>query len=176
MPSILALSGSLRASSSNTAVLEAIAALTPADTSVTLYCGLAGLPAFNPDREDEPIAAVADLRQQLTDADGLLISSPEYAHGVPGSLKNALDWVVGSGELIDKPVGVINASPYSTFAQASLIETLKTMNATVVPEASITVSLRGKGLDANGILEDAAVSAALREAAAALCRAIEKAG
>jgi len=61
---------------------------------------------------------------------------PEYAHGVPGVLKNGLDWVVGSGELVDKPVTLFNASPRGTYAQASLTETLTVMSAKVVPEAS----------------------------------------
>ena len=101
---ILAISGSLRAVSSNTHLLRAAAQLAPAGVDVVLYDGLAGLPHFNPDVEENVLPGpVADLRAAVGAADGLLISSPEYAHGVPGALKNALDWIVSSGELVGKP-------------------------------------------------------------------------
>ena len=100
--------------------------------------------------------------------DAVLISSPEYAHGVPGALKNALDWLVGSGELIDKPIALINASARATHAWASLAETLTVMSARVIRDASITVPLDGKALDANGIVGDIELSTALRSANEAL--------
>ena len=109
---ILAISGSLRRISSNTTLLRAIDALAPPGVEVTLYDGLADLPAFNPDFEGAEPSSVLAFRGQLKSADGVFISSPEYAHGVPGSLKNALDWIVGSGELVDKPVAILNASPW----------------------------------------------------------------
>jgi chromate reductase, NAD(P)H dehydrogenase (quinone) len=72
---------------------------------IILYDGVSRLPHFSPDLDGENAPApVADWRAQLKTSDGVLISSPEYAHGVPGSLKNALDWVVGSGEFVEKPV------------------------------------------------------------------------
>ena len=95
---------------------------------MTLYEGLTELPHFNPDRDDVPDPAVTSLRAQLQAADGVLISTPEYAHGVPGSLKNLLDWVVGSGELVDKPVALLHASR-SPWALASIRETLSVMSA-----------------------------------------------
>src|ERR1041385_679915 len=97
---ILAISGSLRASSSNTALLQAAAELVPEDVEVVLYEGLGDLPHFNPDLDGETVApAVSGWRSKLRDADGVVFSVPEYAHGVPGVLKNSLDWVVGSGEI-----------------------------------------------------------------------------
>src|SRR2546425_6156409 len=97
---ILAVSGSLRAVSKNTAILEAARLLAPPRVEITLYTGLDTLPHFNPDL-DTPDGrsgpeAVADWRAGVAQADGLLISSPEYAHGLPGTLKNALDWLVSS--------------------------------------------------------------------------------
>ena len=169
---ILAISGSLRAASSNTTLLRAVAMLAPEGVSVELYGGLGDLPHFNPDLEDAPISAVLDFRAKLTAADGVLICSPEYAHGVPGVLKNALDWVVGSGELVFKPVATLNASPRSTHAQASLVETLTVMTAALIPEASIAVPLAGRRIDATGIASDPALSAALRGALAAFALAI----
>jgi NAD(P)H-dependent FMN reductase len=83
-------------------------------------------------------------------------------------VKNALDWVVGSGELIDKPVAIINASARATHAWASLAETLRVMSARVILDASITVSLGGRTIDADGFIEDAKLSTALRCAIGAL--------
>ena len=102
----------------------------------------------------------------------MLISSPEYAHGVPGVLKNALDWVVGSGELVYKPVALLNASPRSTHGHASLNETLTVMTAALVPEATLAVPLAGRRLDAEGIAADPGLSALLRPALAAFALAI----
>ena len=99
---LLGLSGSLRARSSNTEALRAAAMLAPEWATVTLFSGLAGLPHFNPDLDVEgavlPVP-VREFRAQVDAADALLICSPEYAHGVPGSLKNALDWLVSGAEI-----------------------------------------------------------------------------
>ncbi len=109
----------------------------------------------------------------LAAADGVLISSPEYAHGVPGSLKNALDWVVSSGELWHKPVVLLNASPMGgDFAQASLAETLKTMDANVLAEASRMKPFVRKKISAQGVIDDPHVAAVLRSSLAALAAAI----
>ncbi len=141
----------------------------------TLYMGLSHLPHFNPDLDDEehPLAPVKELRALFTQADGIVISSPEYAHGVPGSLKNALDWIVSSGELRGKPVLLINASPGGgDRAQASLIETLQVMEARVLVEGVVRVaSIRGK-LDGAGNVTDAETVKALEAGLAALASAI----
>jgi NAD(P)H-dependent FMN reductase len=150
---ILAISGSLRAQSSNTVLLRAAAELAPATMRVDLFSGLDALPHFNPDIDGPKAApAVRRLRASIDRADALLICSPEYAHGVPGSLKNALDWLVSGIEIVEKPVGVLNASPRSTHAHASLTETLRTMAAAVVDDASRTVPLSGRDLDVTTIL------------------------
>ena len=169
---ILAISGSLRHASSNSALVEAVRRLAPASVEVSVYRGLADLPHFNPDLDsDRPFEAVAELRAQLHACDAVLISSPEYAHGVPGVLKNALDWVVGSGEFVDKPVALINASARATHAWASLVETLTVMSARVVEEASITVPLAGTTVNADRMVADVTTSTALRSAVAALAGA-----
>jgi chromate reductase len=166
---ILAISGSLRRASSNSALVEAAARLAPDTVKMSIHRGLAELPAFNPDLDgDGAPEAVTRFRAALQACDAVLISSPEYAHGVPGVVKNALDWVVGSGELIDKPVAIINASARATHAWASLAETLSVMSARVILDASITVSLGGRTIDANGFVEDAELSSALRFAIGAL--------
>src|SRR5262245_53655659 len=166
---ILAISGSLRRVSTNSAVVRAVARLAAGPVQVSIYDELAALPHFNPDDDYEPAhPMVARLRHKIQAADAVLISSPEYAHGVPGTLKNALDWLVWSGELVDKPIALINASPRSAHAWVSLAETLTVMSAHVVPAASITVPLQGKSLDANAIIEDQELAEALRSAIIAL--------
>lgn len=175
MTSLLAISGSLRERSTNTEVLRAAALLAPPTVRVTLYDGLAKLPHFNPDLDREgavlPVP-VQELRAQVGAADGLLICSPEYAHGVPGSLKNALDWLVSGPEMPHKPIALLNASPRSTHAQASLAETLRTMSAQLVPGASIELPLGGRRLDAAGIAADPSLAHLLRSALTAMLAAV----
>lgn len=166
---ILAISGSLRAASSNTAVVEAARLLAPPGMMVGVYRGLGELPHFNPDVEIGVLPpAVVELRAAVGDADALLVCSPEYAHGVPGSMKNALDWLVGGPEFVGKPVALVNASPRSVHAQAQLAETVATMSGVVVEAASVALLLPGRGLDAAGIAADPELAATLGGALAAL--------
>jgi chromate reductase len=140
--------------------------------TVATFTGLAALPLFNPDDDVEPApASVSALRTAIASADALVISSPEYAHGVPGALKNALDWLVSGVEIYAKPVALFNPSPQSHFAHPQLMETLRVMSATVVEDACITLPVSGRGLDAEGIADDPAFAAALRAALAAIGRA-----
>lgn len=164
---LLAISGSLRPASSNTTLLDAAAALAPENVEVTLYDGVASLPYFNPDLEESLPPPVAAFRARVKAAHGLLISSPEYAHGIPGAFKNALDWLVGGPEFVDKPVALFNASPRSTYAQESLAETLRTMSGRIVAEASVAIPLLGKRLDVNGIISNDEMANTLRDAIAA---------
>ena len=127
---IAAMSGSLRAGSSNTAALRAAARLAPDGVEVIQFEGIAGLPFFNPDLDGDNVPApVGAMREMIGSVDGLLISSPEYARGVAGVLKNALDWLVGSHDFPDKPVALISTSPRATDALAALTLTLETMSA-----------------------------------------------
>ena len=113
---------------------------------------------------------MAALRRLLIDADAVLISSPEYAHGVPGVLKNMLDWLVSAGELVDKPVALLNASPAGGgYAQASLLETLRTMNWNVVEEAC-----RVEPFVPRKISDELRDDAALRELATAIAALARK--
>jgi putative hydrolase of the HAD superfamily len=132
---IVAISGSLRTGSSNTALLGAVAGAMPPGTQMNLFAGLAEIPAFNPDFDvDGTPEVVTRLRRLIAGADAVAISSPEYAHGVVGSLKNALDWLVGSGELYEKPVAVLHVSARGEIAQAALRETLNVMTGRIVFE------------------------------------------
>jgi chromate reductase, NAD(P)H dehydrogenase (quinone) len=173
---ILAISGSLNANGTITTFVRAIAALAPEDMEVALYDGLGDLPHFSPDRDgDNAPAAVADFRAQLRAADGVLICTPEYAYGMPGSLKNALDWIVSSGEFVNKPVAALSASPYPTGgerAHASLLLTLTALNADVPDECALTVPLVRTKMDTSGTVTDPATAEALRAVLDALARAI----
>jgi chromate reductase len=170
---LVGISGSLREGSSNAALLRALQAMMPADSELALYEDLGTLPHFNPDLDAEggrPPESVEALRRLLMAADGIIISSPEYAHGVPGSLKNALDWLVSTGELVGKPVVLVNAAPVGgEHAQASLLETLRTMNWNVLADASLMepfVARRGR-FDEPAVLENLrGILAALRAHAA----------
>ena len=113
------------------------------EISIDLYSEIGKLPLFNPDIEDSNIPVVARLRDQLVAADGVLIASPEYAHGVTGTMKNALDWMVGCEAFVEKPVALLNASPRAVHAQAALKESVAVMSAYIVEEASITVPVLG---------------------------------
>ena len=169
--------GSLRARSSNAALLEAVSLLAPAGVEVQRYDGLAALPPFNPDDDVEPApAAVRALRARVASADALVISSSEYAHGVPGALKNALDWLVSGVEIFQKPVALLNPSPSSLFAHPQLLETLRVMSARVMEEASITLPIAGRRLDAKGIAADAELSSAVRATLDALAAAMSARG
>ncbi len=162
---LLGISGSLRKHSSNTTLLRAAQHLTSKGVELILYKDLAALPHFNPDIEESTLPlSVSKLRHHIQKADGLIISTPEYAHGVPGSLKNALDWLVGGSEFVDKPVALLNASSRSLYAQTSLIETLKTMSGDVVEEACVTIDLMGKHLNEASILAKPELSALLQNA------------
>jgi len=170
---ILALSGSLRAASLNTALLCAAISLAPEDVEIILYTGLGKLPLFNPDLDGRESAFVLDFRTQLQAADGVFIASPEYAHGVTGVMKNALDWMVSGEEFVGKPVALFNASPRATHAYAALKETITVMSARIINEASITVPLLGSQLDAAGIVADPEISRALYAAIVEFTRTIK---
>ena len=172
---LLAISGSLRAQSLNTAALRVCAALARAPTVVTLYDGVAGLPAFNPDdeqamRRGDP--AVAALNAAVDQADGFLFAVPEYAHGVPGALKNLLDWLVGHENFAGKPTALINVAPRASYADTSLREILSTMAAGIVTEACVKLPLAGRAWAPSEILADAACRAPLEAMIAAIEAAV----
>ncbi|OAB38691.1 flavoprotein [Paenibacillus macquariensis subsp. defensor] len=155
---ILAISGSLRQKSSNTALMNAIIALSSESMSFNTYRGLGDLPHFNPDIDiDEGPATVQELRSQLKEADGVLICTPEYGNGVPGVLKNALDWIVSSGEFVNKPTAVISASPTpmgGDKAHASILLTLKMINAVIVDGGTMMIPHITLKFNQDGVITD----------------------
>ncbi len=178
---IVAISGSLRAASTNTALVRAAAALAPDGMDIAIYGGLADLPHFSPELDGPPgaenvPAAVRALRGLLVEAEGAFICTPEYAFGMPGSLKNALDWLVSSGELWCKPVVALSASPSALGgekAHAALLLTLSALEAQVVSAGSLTIPFVTTKVTKSGAVTDPATAQAVRASLDALARAVE---
>lgn len=172
--------GSTRAQSTNMTLLKAALECLPAGVSSEVFTGIGSLPIFNPDEDGETRAASSEVqawRDALREAGLVVISSPEYAFGVPGGLKNALDWIVSSGEFMDKPVALITASPNAQGgdkAHAALSLTLGVMGAKLVPSASITVPFVKSKLDAEGRISDPDLASKIRTGLSACLAAAEE--
>jgi chromate reductase, NAD(P)H dehydrogenase (quinone) len=175
---VLAISGSLRKGSTNTAALEALARLAPEGVRVLVYQDLARLPPFNPDEdvEDRPKPETVEaLRAMIGACDAIVIAAPEYAHGVPGVLKNALDWLVASETFAGKTMVLINASPRAYHAQANLREILATMSARFLADAFVSLPLTGKAVTADEIAADPTCARRLGQVLDALAAAAKEA-
>jgi chromate reductase len=140
MVHILTVSGSLQAASGNARLLALAAAVAPVGVAVSLAQSVGELPHFNPDLDVRPVPEpVVVWRAQLAAADAVLIAAPEYARSLPGALKDALDWIVGSGELYGKPVALLSSANIETRGQlgrAALEQTLRAQGAHVVASAT----------------------------------------
>jgi NAD(P)H-dependent FMN reductase len=157
--SILLISGSLRAGSTNSSLLRTAGSLAPEGVVTTLYDALGDLPHFNPDDdvEGQPLPPEpAKLRRLLDEADAVLFCTPEYAGTLPGSLKNAIDWLVGSGELYRKPVAWTNvAAPgRGTGAEATLSLVLGYVDADIIEPACLRIPIARNAIDADGTVAD----------------------
>jgi NAD(P)H-dependent FMN reductase len=175
----LALCGSLRRVSTNLSLLRAALLLAPPGVDLRIAEPLDRLPHFNPDLDEAPHPeAITRWREEIAAADAVIFCSPEYAFSLPGVLKNALDWLVPSGELYEKPVAVLTAAPNQRVparAQRHLLETLSAQQVRLVEEASVTVIFPRDGFDARGALTDPAAAARLRAAIEALATAVRSA-
>lgn len=169
---ILALSGSLRKASYNTAAIKAMKILAPAHVEIFVE-SIGDLPLFNPDREGEHMPALEELFYGLKQSDGLVIASPEYAHGISGPMKNALDWLVGSVEFPNKPIMLLNTSPRASYAQDALKEVLATMSGNVIERSCVSIPLIGSELGVNGIVENKETSSVLKVGLKDFCIEIE---
>lgn len=135
MKKIFAISGSTKAASTNGLYIACITALLGKDFEVTNFPSVADIPHFNPDLDlENPLKAVADLRSNIQHADGIIISTPEYAMGLPGSLKNLLDWTVSSASFSGKPVLALVASTQGEKAYQSIIDILTVIEAKVTAQ------------------------------------------
>jgi NAD(P)H-dependent FMN reductase len=161
---VLAISGSLQSRSSNTGLIRLASELANEQVQVQALDVLPDLPYFNPELDVEPVpTSVAELRARVGAADGVLIASPEYAHEMPGVLKNALDWLVSSGELYGKPVAVLCASPAAergSYVREALARTLDAQGARVIVSATVAVPPHGADNPPNEVRD--AVRSALR--------------
>ena len=125
----LAISGSARRASTNTAMLRGLQAAAGAEHGVAVYDRIGGLPVFSPDLEEAPLpAAVAGLAAAVAAADGVIIASPEYVRSIPGGMKNAIDWLVSREELIAKPIALAHASHRGDDMLAQLRTVLATVS------------------------------------------------
>lgn len=177
MPHFLALSGSIRKSSSNSILLQALKNHAPEPIHIEIWEGLESLPHFNPDldHDGQVPEAVLQFRGKIQAAQAVILCTPEYAAGVPGAFKNALDWLVGSGDLADKPVAAISASPYPTAgeqAHHSLMLTLGMLGARVPEGAQLKVGLVNKKLSPEGSVLDEVLQKELQEVLLALHSAV----
>ena len=169
---ILGISGSLRAASINSALLRTAARLAPPCIVLTVFPSVGELPLFNPDLEAGLPAPVRAFHAAVAASDALLLASPEYAHGVTGVMKNALDWLVSFEPFVQKHVAVLNASARASHADAALRETLKTMSAHIVEPASVTIPLLGARLTEEDMAREPSVSFAIRRSLLALQAAV----
>lgn len=171
MCQLLLVSGSLQRVSANRALLDAASRCADGIAHVSMFDRIGDIPHFNSDLGADDFPALAEWKAAVAHADGVLIASPEYAHSLPGSLKNALDWLVGNGELYEKPVALMSAGTSGgERALDALAQTLNAQGARVV--ARLEVAGARPKLDANGAIADpdtltqtCALVAALAEAA-----------
>ncbi len=154
------MSGSTRGGSTNTAALRTVQAVATAPMTAAAYEGMAGLLAFNPDDDCEPLPpTVAELRQQIAAADAVLFCTPEYAGGLPGSFKNLLDWTVGGGgggEIYGKPVAWINVAVEGRGdrATASLAQVLGYVGAVAIEPACRRIPVARTAVGPDGLVTD----------------------
>ena len=171
MIKLLVIPGSLRPTSSSNQILQEIIAIIPGHVQVTRYNGIGTLPHFD-DSQQAP-ESVLEFRKKIKDADAVLICTPEYAFGIPGSLKNAIDWTVGSGEFVGKPVGVVTASSQGDKGHAALILVLTAVSARVIGEACLVISSVRSKIDAAGMVNDPLLLQRLKEVTGILIRKIK---
>ncbi len=154
---LLGIQGSLRLNSSNHIVMDHIGSLLPKDVELVHYRGLMNIPPF--DGSEALPAQVEELRSLIAAADGVIICTPEYAFGVPGALKNALDWTVGQGDLMNKPTTLITASTGGQHGHAALLLILQALSADVGDDHMLIGGVRSKLKE--GRIADESVSAEL---------------
>lgn len=153
---ILSLCGSTREHSTNHHLLHALAAVAKNDLDLTIFESIANLPHFNPDNSNETDwVEVRRFKELLNCSDGVIICTPEYAHGVPGTLKNALDWTVSSSDFSGKPTVLITASTDGRFGHAALLETLRVIEAKNIDELHLLISFAKTKINSESKITDA---------------------
>ena len=152
---IFAICGSTRKDSSNHHILKAIETLTAGYFEIDFFDAIATLPHFNPDDNNEEVSSVVkDFRKRITNADAVIISTPEYAHGVPGTLKNAIDWTVSTNEFSQKPTALITGASDGKFAHSALLETLRVIEAKNIEKLQLLISFVRTKVNAQSEITD----------------------
>lgn len=170
---LVTLCGSLRARSSNQALLQAFVRLAPPEVTIGHYDGVGALPHFNPDRDtDAPPAEVGRLRAILAGANAVVISTPEYAHGLPGAFKNLLDWLVSDPGFAGKKIAILHVDRGSIWALDSLREILRTMSAEILSDACVALALGTNTLTADELLGRPDLRKKLEQAMTAVITAV----
>src|SRR6201996_5136315 len=170
---IFAIPGSLRAGSSNHNILKYLATLAPAGINFTVYDGLAAIPPFDPGNDNEnPPEPVTELRNFIANADAVIICTPEYAYGVPGQLKNALDWLVSSASFDGKTTSLTTASTGGENAHAAMLLILRAINANRVEDATLLIPFIRSKMDSEGNISDRETAESLKKAFDVLLDAI----
>ena len=171
MTKILAIPGSLRSNSSSHQILNEIISFAPSRVKIEVFQGLGSLPHFND--AEQPSPNVNEFRNRIREAGAVLICTPEYAFGIPGSLKNAIDWTVSSAEFYGKPVGLITASSHGEKGHTAMMWVLTAIGARIIEDSSMIISFVRAKLDSNGKIKDEELANALRKAVENLVRAGE---
>jgi NAD(P)H-dependent FMN reductase len=161
---VLAICGSTRKTSSNLNLIHAIAELTKEKFEIKIFEGLSDIPHFNPDLDNETSPEeVKNFRHQLRNAHGILICTPEYAMGVPGTLKNAIDWTVSSCEFSHKPTALITASSLGENGHESLLKTLKIIESKITDQTQLVISYIKTKVSKDDKITDTATSVQVKE-------------
>jgi chromate reductase len=171
---IFGISGSLRPGSSNHNILRYLEKICPADFNFFIYDSLAEIPPFDPGNDNEsPPKPVSELRNFITNADAIIICTPEYAYGVPGQLKNALDWTVSSGSFSGKPTALITASTGGENAHAALVKILGAIDADLLQDATLLISFIRSKMSSEGNINDAETGKSLKAVFNAVLKVIK---
>jgi len=172
---ILAISGSTRQSSANLSLIKAIIDFSADNLEIKIFQGLPNIPHFNPDLDnDHAPDAVIDFRREINEADGILVCTPEYAMGVPGTLKNAIDWTVSSCEFSHKPVALITASSQGQKGHLSLLETLKIIECDIPDDSQLLISFIKTKVSSEGKITDTETLGKVKKLMSALIKTIER--
>jgi chromate reductase len=172
---IFAIPGSLREGSSNHKILKFIGSLIPVNINYHIYDGLATIPPFDPGLDnDKPPEPVSALRTAITNADAVIICTPEYAFGIPGQLKNALDWMVSSASFSGKPTALVTASTGGENAHAALLKVLGAIDCLVIDGGTLLIPYIRSKMDSDGNLNDKDAANSLKKLTDNLLKIITK--
>src|SRR5215213_2067093 len=172
---VLAISGSTRKSSSNLLLIKAIAALSLKDLDIKVYNKLSQLPHFNPDVDDNNLPEIIEeFRNEINEADGVLICTPEYVYSLPGSLKNAIEWTVSTILFLNKPVALITASGLGEKAHESLQLIMKTVGAEFNEQTQLLIQGARSKVNSNEEIIDETTLIQIKELISAFIKSLRE--